>query len=212
MKTWDLFDRLAQPTDAQSLVHRTLDAVLAFAAGRCAALFAREQERMTLFSSIAIEQDSLDFVDAVWVQRRVELLKGQALVDVHARSCTAVVPVMEGPHLAGILYVRTPELRFGDARDIDALAQFGRILAMVLLLPSLRAAPASPELEAYLERTPADELARQQLVVLLERNDWNIARVARLLGVTRATVYNRLRRLGLRRKPRPKADPDRQTA
>jgi transposase-like protein len=48
---------------------------------------------------------------------------------------------------------------------------------------------------------------------LLERNEWNVARVARMIGVTRATVYNRLRRAGAVRKrlrvsPRRRSRPE----
>jgi len=38
------------------------------------------------------------------------------------------------------------------------------------------------------------------LMLLLSRNEWNIARVARLLGVSRVTVYHRLAKYGLSRK------------
>ena len=50
---------------------------------------------------------------------------------------------------------------------------------------------------------PAEE-ARLQLLSLLERNDWNIAHVARLLGVTRRTVYMRLHSFGIERRHVPK--------
>ena len=37
-------------------------------------------------------------------------------------------------------------------------------------------------------------MEREKLLLLLNRNEWNIARVARLMGVTRRTVYLRLQR------------------
>jgi transcriptional regulator of acetoin/glycerol metabolism len=42
------------------------------------------------------------------------------------------------------------------------------------------------------------------MLSLLERNEWNIAEVARLLSVTRRTVYMRLRSFGIERKHVPK--------
>ena len=42
------------------------------------------------------------------------------------------------------------------------------------------------------------------MLSFLERNDWKIAAVARLLGVTRRTVYLRLRSFGIERKHVPK--------
>jgi transcriptional regulator of acetoin/glycerol metabolism len=43
-------------------------------------------------------------------------------------------------------------------------------------------------------------VARAQLIALLDRNEWNIARVARLMRVTRRTIYLRLDRYGVERK------------
>ena len=40
--------------------------------------------------------------------------------------------------------------------------------------------------------------------LLLNRNEWNIARVARLMGVTRRTVYLRLQRYGIPRERVPR--------
>jgi transcriptional regulator of acetoin/glycerol metabolism len=52
-------------------------------------------------------------------------------------------------------------------------------------------------------------MEREKLLLLLNRNEWNIARVARLMGVTRRTIYLRLERYKIPRervrksKPRP---------
>ena len=54
-----------------------------------------------------------------------------------------------------------------------------------------------------LQASPAEQ-GRLQLLTQLERNDWNIAEVARLLGVTRRTVYMRLRSFGIERRRVPK--------
>jgi len=43
-----------------------------------------------------------------------------------------------------------------------------------------------------------------KLLLLLNRNEWNIARVARLMGVTRRTVYLRLQRYNIPRERVPK--------
>ena len=48
------------------------------------------------------------------------------------------------------------------------------------------------EWETYLERTPVEDMEREKLLLLLNRNEWNIARVSRLMGVTRRTIYLRL--------------------
>lgn len=50
----------------------------------------------------------------------------------------------------------------------------------------------------------SDEVERHRLVELLKRNEWNLARVARVLGVTRRTVYMRLKRYDIARQKVPK--------
>jgi DNA-binding NtrC family response regulator len=50
----------------------------------------------------------------------------------------------------------------------------------------------------------SDELERHRLIELLKRNEWNLARVARVLGVTRRTVYMRLKRYDNARQMVPK--------
>ncbi len=48
------------------------------------------------------------------------------------------------------------------------------------------------------------DVERGQLLRLLEQHEWNIARVARLMGVTRRTIYLRLERYGIPRQRVPK--------
>jgi len=50
----------------------------------------------------------------------------------------------------------------------------------------------------------SDEVERHRLLELLKRNEWNLARVARVLGVTRRTVYMRLKRYDIARQKVPK--------
>jgi hypothetical protein len=69
--------------------------------------------------------------------------------------------------------------------------------------PADEAVPADA-LHAVATLPPA-RTSTLRLRVLLDENEWNIARVARILGVTRMTVYNRLRRQGVKRKRVPKS-------
>src|SRR5437016_6253274 len=48
------------------------------------------------------------------------------------------------------------------------------------------------------------EIERQRLMAALERHEWDIARVARLIGVTRRTIYLRLKRYKIHRQRVPK--------
>jgi hypothetical protein len=213
MKLWDAADRVASPSDPQGLARRTLDAVLAFSGGRAAALFQREQARILLFASLGLEQGALEAVEKAWLKERPRFMAREALLVTVNNQPRALIPVEDGSQVIGLLYVEGAGPL--QQRDLNALAQFARIGAMAFLLPAA-AAPIFQTrvepLDAYLARTTPEDVDRQQLLALLHRNEWNIARVARLLAVTRATIYNRLERYGIRRERVPKTKPRRQEA
>lgn len=195
--------RSARASDATSLAERTLEAVKVFANARCAALFVREQEVASLFASRDIDQAALTTVAKTWANCRDALSQGQLIIESGPQSSSALVPILDDDRLTGVLYVRTDEERFADDRDLNALVQFAGIAAIALAVPVDLPIPRGG-VELYLERTAATDVARKQLLVLLERNEWNIARVARLMGVTRPTIYNRLERFGIERRHVPK--------
>jgi transcriptional regulator of acetoin/glycerol metabolism len=88
------------------------------------------------------------------------------------------------------------------------LSKFSRIVSKAVLdsgAPSERPARSREDAwETYLERTPVEDMEREKLLLLLNRNEWNIARVARLMGVTRRTIYLRLQRYNIPRERVPK--------
>jgi DNA-binding NtrC family response regulator len=103
--------------------------------------------------------------------------------------------------------VDSQEPHFCDAHDLERLSKFSRIVAKSV---NDTAAPrpaggSSDSWEAYLERTPVEDMEREKLLLLLNRNEWNIARVARMMGVTRRTVYLRLQRYNIPRERVPKS-------
>jgi hypothetical protein len=195
-----------------SLADRTLEAVADFSNASCAALFVREQERVRLFASRDIDLATLEAIAGIWSTHRTALMSGELFVESINTGSRAVVPILNATRLTGLLYVRTDDARFTDDRDRNALIQFARIAAMALSAPPELPVPETA-VDLYLERTGSDDVARQQLLVLLDRHEWNIARVARVMGVTRATIYNRIARLGIERRHVPKAGvPKRQPA
>jgi len=111
------------------------------------------------------------------------------------------------PPLLALLYVDSHEPHFCDAHDIERLSKFSRIVAKsVHDTASPRSGGATADSwEAYLERTPVEDMEREKLLLLLNRNEWNIARVARMMGVTRRTVYLRLQRYNIPRERVPKS-------
>jgi GAF domain-containing protein len=221
----DLFaDLVVGADDPRRLAERTLEVVMSLSNGRSGAVFTCPGESsgpVTLFASRGIDQAVLDTVPAVWEAHRDSFGRGQTLY-VGDRAAErrlppldpgrpspasfAVVPVFEEETLLALLYVDSLEPHFCDAHDLERLTKFSRIVAKAVLES---AAPGehgrtSEAWESYLERTPVEDMEREKLLLLLNRNEWNIARVARLMGVTRRTIYLRLQRYGIPRERVPK--------
>jgi len=198
--------------DPRRLAERTLEVVMALVNGRSGGVFLAEDQRLTLFASRGIDQHVLDAVETLWGRARDQLRRGQpiyvpdtgtdrdlASAPAGGPASLAMFPVFDGDEIVALLYVDSGESHFCEPGDVERLAMFARMLAR-----AVRPQPGSPDheasgWEAYLERTPVQDIERQKLLLLLNRNEWNIARVARLMGVTRRTVYLRLQRYNIPR-------------
>ena len=130
--------------------------------------------------------------------RAVDLSELEAWVDV--QTCgRKVAPALlvwcrDGDVPAGVLYLEGPQVL--PSRPL--LSSLGQGLARVLCDVegglSVALSALTPEVDA-----PGDRHTAVALRVLMEQHEWNVSRVARVLGVTRMTVYNRLRRAGVKR-------------
>jgi len=172
---------------------------------------------MTLFASRGIDQNVLDAVDAAWSRHREGFLQGQTLYvpdreqdtrltgapDRGGPASLAVAPVFSGDELVALFYVDSLQPHFCTAHDLERMGKFSRILAKAVTngaaAEGREPARTSEAWAHYLERTPVDDMAREKLLLLLNRNEWNIARVSRLMNVTRRTIYLRLQRYGIPR-------------
>ena len=224
----DLFaDLVVGGDDPRRLAERTLEVVMSLCNGRSGAVFtcpdpADSPGAVTLFASRGIDQAVLDTVPAVWAaqdeafRKRQTLYVGDRTVErkipvpvpeagLPGPASFAVVPVFEEETLLALLYVDSLEPHFCDAHDLERLGKFSRIIAKAVTesTPGERGR-TSEAWESYLERTPVEDMEREKLLLLLNRNEWNIARVARLMGVTRRTIYLRLQRYGIPRERVPK--------
>jgi hypothetical protein len=124
-----------------------------------------------------------------WADHARSLAAGRSVVE----PGFALLPAMLGIEVVAAIYLAQPEAAsLGDTR------MFGTAIAQ-----AVRAADELATTRPAPELRPAEE-ARLQLLTLLERNEWNIAHVARLLGVTRRTVYMRLHSFGIERRRVPK--------
>ena len=216
MKAWaSLLDRFADLVVTDSphrLAERTLEVVMALVNGRSGGAFAAGDEKLTLFASRGIDQHVLDAVETLWRRAKGELRSGKPIyvpdcaADRELSEATsgrpaslAMFPVFEGDTLVALLYVDSLETHFCEPKDVERLTRFSRILARAVRPETPEPARETAGWEAYLERTPVEDIERQKLMLLLNRNEWNIARVARLMGVTRRTIYLRLQRYNIRR-------------
>jgi DNA-binding NtrC family response regulator len=106
----------------------------------------------------------------------------------------SVMPLMDARTLIGLLFV---------AGGVGLELKDPAVVALAAALNAAREHPL-PDDADELEIVPAVEFARRRLLAALERHEWNIARVARLIGVTRRTVYLRLKRYKIDRQRVPK--------
>ena len=194
------------------LAERTLEVVMALVDGRSSGVFAAADERLTLFASRGIDQHVLDAVETLWQRAKGQLKSGSPVYVPDCRAdrglasqapggpaSVAMFPVFDGDRLVALLYVDSALPHFCPPSDIERLRRFSRVLVGAVR-PDAAEAPLKPTgWEAYLERTPVPDIERQKLLLLLNRNEWNIARVARLMGVTRRTIYLRLQRYNIPR-------------
>ena len=205
-------DLVVGADDPKRLAERTMEVVMSLNHGRSGAVFSREAERLTLFASKGIDQTVLDAVQTVWNNYRDSLQKGETFYVPDAASerrlpkaealrgaaaSFVVVPVFEGEELVALLYVDSLDLHFCESHDLARLTKFSRIVAKAVSdsAQGKRAVASPAEVwRTYLERTPVEDMEREKLLLLLNRNEWNIARVSRLMGVTRRTIYLRLQR------------------
>jgi GAF domain-containing protein len=198
---------IAGDDEPRRVGERTLEVLMALVNGRSAGVFAVGKDRLTLFASRGIDQYVLDAVETLWKRGKERLRRGEPVyvpdtsadVELAGRpagpASLAVLPVHGGDELVALLYLDSAETHFCPPADVERLRRFSGMLARAVR-PETETGPreSAAGWEAYLERTPVQDIERQKLLLLLNRNEWNIARVARLMGVTRRTIYLRLQR------------------
>src|SRR5262245_60941366 len=195
---------------------------MALSNGRSGAIFRRDGKGVTLHTSRGIDQMVLDAVQTVWSRYKDTLGKGEAFYvpDRHSDrrlpkeqrdtgvTSFVLVPVFSGEELAALLYVDSRDPHFCEPHDLERLAKLSRIVAKAVDDGGGGGQASEPAEEAvwerYLERMPLEDMEREKLLLLLNRNEWNISRVARLMDVTRRTIYMRLARHKIPREKVPK--------
>jgi hypothetical protein len=192
MRHLDQMSSLLFSEDPKQKIDKILRYLMGQARARGGAVLEVRDRRLVPLATEDMDIEGLSAIRAWWARAKRTLRRG--------RGCQerryALSPIMNDQELVGVLYLEEP--RSFDEKDTDFLrALLGRAIAA-----------ATKELPAavvdYLAGTSSASAEREQLWLTLEKNEWNIARAARLLGVTRRTIYLRLARYGIKRKKVPK--------
>jgi hypothetical protein len=210
VRTRELIDQVADIVgsahDPKRLAELAVEIVMSVSHAQRGAVFAVEAEGLVLCAGMGLDQSVLDATRTAWDRERATLTKGQSLVreaePLRPGCASAIMPLRQDDRLAAILYLDGPVATFLPSVREGRVAESTKVVLRALERGAFPAAarPVPKAWEEYLAETPAEQVARAQLIALLDRNEWNIARVARLMRVTRRTVYLRLERYGVERK------------
>ena len=168
-----------------------------WARARGIAVFRCRRDGISLLASNRLAQESIDYVRGLWTEGFAAVAKGNVHVDT-ARSggrLHLVIPCLSGRRMRGLLYADVPA---ASGPPLDALHALGAVAGAIL---GRRHKPgAIPRALITPHRVPAEVVAEAaNLRAMLQLHEWNVSRVARVLGVPCMTIYNRLRRLKVRR-------------
>lgn len=167
----------AEPRGA---TRRLLSLIAGFTGAEAIAAFEVRNGRLVLFGSHDLAQTTIDVAERTFAKERALLEAGRV---VHSDR-HAIVPLIEDKLWVGVLCLQGANVGAAE----DAAESLGRVLAATITAA----------------RTADQQDPAARLRDLLEEHEWNVARVARILGVTRVTIYERMRRFGIPRKKVPR--------
>jgi len=133
--------------------------------------------------------------------RKVSVLKGS---DILYFAC---LPLKVEGKIYGILYLdSTTTTRLFSSLDLERIARYSKLITSALIheqkLEDVKIASVS--VNDYLADRSIDEIEKQQLSAILERNNWNVTRTSQAMDVPRRTLYNKMTKHGIKRPRRGK--------
>ena len=175
--------------------------VLAFLVNRARAsggalLTFRDQSLVLFCSTPDLQAASVVRAWGAWDAHRQRIETGETI----QTPDQVLAPLKDDGALVGLLHLDAPQ-----GFDSSLLSTFGLVLAK-----AVQSDLTADRALAVAEIVDVPEQSRDRLVSLLHRNEWNIARVARVMGVTRRTIYLRLKRYGIDRQVVPRSNTSRQ--
>ena len=178
------------------IIENALDLVMVLARARRGAVVSCKEGRISLVASRGLDQGVLNSIQRVWSCSQRSLVARTPLYSEGPQTFLAL-PCLEKSELMGVLYVDTPGPAF--RLPPEQLATFSGIFGRAIRALASPLNNQRSDWAMELDRAEPDALERERLLLLLTRNEWNISRVARILNVTRMTVYNRLVRFNIPR-------------
>ena len=174
--------------DPRRSADRILNRLVQIHQARGGAILRPRDEQVEIWMSSGLSLAAGAELPVRWADHGGDLAAGRPVVE----PGFALFPAMLGDEMVAAVYLAQPE-----GLSAQGATVFGSAIAQAVRASDTVGTRRAPE------ASPAEE-ARLQMLSFLERNDWNIAAVARLLGVTRRTVYMRLRSFGIERRHVPK--------
>jgi hypothetical protein len=187
--------QLMVASDPRQTAYALLEFLLHANGARTGAIFAVDGG-VRLVVGHSIDQDALDWTSPSWSRSQGALRQGR----LSRSDDRSLLPVLRGDRLIALVYLGAGHV------DMDSVAELSPLIGEAVIRAAHSKSPASAtvSIDSYLGHASAQEIERRKLCLLLDRHEWNVARVARELQVTRTTVYKRLASLGIARKRVPK--------
>jgi hypothetical protein len=176
--------------DPRLAADRTLGFLIARSRARGGAVLQLREGEPVPFTTRDLSASRLGDVATLWRTQHQRLVGGKPV-------CTpngVLAPLRDEGTLVGALYLE----------EVTEFDEDGVSASLLTLTKAVGSRDHVETLATYLPAVPADEILREQMIAALDRNEWNISKVARVLGVARRTVYLRLERYGIPRKRVPK--------
>jgi len=188
VNTLDSMVNMLVADEPRRAADRILTRLIQIHQARGGAILRPRDGQVEIWMSVGLSLAAVAELPVRWADHAEALASGRSVVE----SAFGLFPASLDGRMVAALYLAQPEgLSAADA------AVFGTAIAHAVLASDTEV--EKPALQA----SPAEE-GRLQLLTLLNQTDWNIAQVARRLGVTRRTVYMRLRSFGIERRRLPK--------
>ncbi len=177
-----LVELLLTPGGGRVAAGNTLAWLLAYLSARSASLWEIEDSTPVLRLSSSLDAAGIAATVKAWREARWVLESGTPW----ATEATLVVPAA----VDGVVYLVTLDgLEDPKGVDREMVSSYARVAAKAFRHGGGHASTLRD----------VNDLRREELIALLNREEWNLARVARLSQISRQTLYRRLARLSIPR-------------